>query len=173
MEMEPSLKFMRRLLRYLGCATAAVLLAACRPPPLTEPPPDLGTSDTAPAVRDTNTDTTPDGEEVSPPPFSTVSTILADGCAKANCHGNPTSSSSDFGIGTNDPSETEVRNSLEGVTIDDPTAPMVDAGKPNESGLYQAIEGLEGRTKMPPGDELSASKIRTIRNWIAGGAPYE
>lgn len=114
-------------------------------------------------------------DAVDPPPFSEVATIIGNSCAKTNCHGDPPGSGHEFLLGSNDPSESEIQSTLEGTTIDDPMAPMVEPGKPEESGLYQPLPSntIENRTQMPLGGELADDKIETIRTWIAGGAPYE
>jgi hypothetical protein len=169
----------------LVLAGQALALAACTPPPLTDAPDTSGDTndvprdaappDSNPADMDSGAEATggDDTDTMEAPPFSEVATIVRGSCAKSNCHGDPPGADQEFSLGSNDPSEAAIQETLEGTNIKDPPAPMVEAGTPDESGLYQALIPLENRTQMPLGEELADDKIETIRTWIAGGAPYE
>lgn len=163
----------------LAVFSAALLWSACAPPSLTEGA-DAGSvdgpvprEDANPPGPDPDADTAVPGDGATPPPFSEVASILVDNCAKANCHGDPSAEGQEFLLGSNDPSESDIRDELRQKTIDMPTAPLVQPGKPELSGLYQALIPLEGRRKMPLGGELEEEQIETIRAWIASGARYE
>jgi hypothetical protein len=49
--------------------------------------------------------------------------------------------------------------------------PAITPGDPSKSILADAISQA-GDLKMPPGRKLAEDQIATIRNWIAGGAPW-
>lgn len=157
--------------RPLLVLALAGLVVSCRPPPLTEPP-DTGPEDR----RDTSApcpEPPSDAADASSAEFARVASIVGTSCAQANCHGNPTTASAEFAVGTNSPTVMDVRAALEGKSIDEPSARLVEPGAPSESGLYQALQGCRGRLGMPPGGSLSPAKLRTIYDWIARGAPYE
>src|SRR4051794_38631910 len=50
------------------------------------------------------------------------------------------------------------------------TGPVVVAGKPDESLLFEKVHG----GAMPPDkkERLSADEVETVRRWIAAGAPF-
>ncbi len=137
----------------------AVVLAACAPPPLT---------DAGDAGRSADGAGGGSGEAT----FSRVAEIVRNDCAKAGCHAGE--GNAGFGVeGGAASTDDQVRETLEGTTVDGDPTQLIEPGEPADSAIFQALNGMDGRTPMPPGEDLAPEKIETIRRWIARGAPYE
>lgn len=50
------------------------------------------------------------------------------------------------------------------------SGPGLIPGKPDESPIFRAITGADGRTMPPEGDPLSVDEVGTLRRWIEEGA---
>jgi uncharacterized membrane protein len=89
--------------------------------------------------------------------FASVQPILKERCLQ--CHNGPKGKEGvDF-------------TSYESVMKGGEEGPIVKAGDPTNSLIVQVIRGVEGHPKMPPtGGPLTEDQIKTIEDWIKGGA---
>jgi len=91
--------------------------------------------------------------------YKDVQPIFAQNCT--GCHGGP------------HPKADVDLSSYIGImkTANSPIA-VVKPGDPDNSQMVQAIQGINGMKRMPPGDNepLDSAKITAIENWIKAGA---
>jgi len=150
-------------MRFVVATTALAVLTACEPPPLTEPS-DAGGGQTDVALGADGSG----GVE-----FTEVAGILRDGCTGSGvCHGDSASAGLEFPAGA-DSSDQQVREAIDGTTLQGEDVKFIVPDKPQESVLYQSLIPLNGRQLMPRSGRLPDDKIETIKTWIAQGAPYE
>ena len=173
-------------MRFAIAVTLLALGAACAPPALTDPP-DAGTPDAANPEEDTgnggggddtgggNDDADGGGGGGGGASFDEVHTILTSSCNGSTCHNQSAFGNFKLENGP-DTTKEQLENALDGKTAARDETPLINAGKPESSRIYTAVNGTNtGGRRMPPPPkmELGDSKIETIRQWIADGASYD
>jgi hypothetical protein len=161
---------------WLVCLVLGLLggLTGCAPAELA-PLPDGGADNESldAALSDAEGNGEPDsdtagGEAAS---FPQVAQTLATSCGQAFCHGESHNGNFDIEGGT-EASVDAVRLALEDV---DSLAeiPLIAAGSPSDSAIYQRITGEGNMMPPPPNASLSQEQIEMIHGWISEGARYE